>query len=435
MIHQYPYRGLNIGSELYDVRDGWWTKNLVACIVPYQGSYVDLCNNLKGPASITGTDITRRSTVPGEPISCPEMGSTASELSYFSWTVTSSHPCSLTAARAVAFSFWGYIRTGSDSFSRVMQRASGGGGSGGWALYHDTGAGDMVLQNDGGVAGDASYGTFASIADTWAHHYYRATGIPTSGTNTVFSKEFINGKFGEAVSHAMADIPGTATTFSIANWSHSTLERKHYGWVGPIMMWADYDDPNWEHPIGDATSGWYAPEYLYNPSTRWDFLKSRRGLRIFDIVAPSAGGSTFNKTASETLSFTETGSEIATFVETISETLTFGDTSSETLGEIVGIVDDALTFADTSSEVATFARQVSDVIAFSDTAAIATKVLHLLCSETLSLVDTASATGGIQMAGRGGSSLTEAQMRRLERLQMIQRDDEEVILALMEILK
>ena len=430
MIHQYPYRGINIGSELYDIRDGWWNKNLVALIVPYQGTYVDLTNNLKGSAQITGTDITRRSTVPGEPIACPHMGTTNSDTTYFSWSsVTGDNPASLTGARAVAISWWAYIRTGVTQFAKPIVRSTGAPSAGGFSITHDTSGGGIFFQSDTSTWFPMDYGNFSEISDRWANCCIRATGIPTSGTASVPQVFYIDGvQEATRTATSFQDIPSTATTFSLGNWSHTSDERKHYGWLGPIMMWADFSDPDWVLPVEAVQS-------LYNPSTRWDMLKSRRGLRMFDIAIPSIGGSTFNKTASETLSFTETGSEIATFVETISETLTFGDTSSETLGEIVGIVDDALTFADTSSEVATFARQVSDVIAFSDTAEIATKVLGLLCSETLSLVDTATATGGIQMAGKGGSSLTEAQMRRLERLQMIQRDDEEVILALMEILK
>ena len=197
--------------------------------------------------------------------------------------------------------------------------------------------------------------------------------------------------------------------------------------------------------------------------TRTVFLLTEQGVDAVTVGShgvrldsAAAGGSTFNKTSTETLSFTDPSSETASFSATstealaftdpssefatllsdVTDALTLTDVSSETIGGITAVVTEALTLTDASSETATFARACLDAIAFSDSAAIATKVIGVLASEALTLTDVATAAGGEEVsAQRGGSSLTLAQMRRLERLQMIQRDDEEVIAAIMDLLK
>ena len=189
---------------------------------------------------------------------------------------------------------------------------------------------------------------------------------------------------------------------------------------------------------------------------RWQDLY--RGVEPIIFLPDGAGGSTFNKTSTDALSFTDPSSETASFsgvatdaiaftdpsseyatlLSDITEALALTDVSSETIGGITAVVTEALAFTDASSETAVFARTCLDAIAFSDSAAIATKVIGVLVTEALAFTDVATAEGGQQeevAAGRSGATLTLEKMRRLERLQLIQRDDEEVIAAIMELLK
>lgn len=156
------------------------------------------------------------------------------------------------------------------------------------------------------------------------------------------------------------------------------------------------------------------------------------------LTDTSAETASLGVTASESIAFADTGSELAVFLRALVEALVLADEATETTGAaaIEKAVDDALAFTDASSETATFARTVLEALTLSDSAAIATKVIGKLVFEALSLTDEATAEGGVEQAlTRGGSSLSRQQMRRLERLQMIQRDDEEIINLIMGILR
>ena len=172
-------------------------------------------------------------------------------------------------------------------------------------------------------------------------------------------------------------------------------------------------------------------------------------------TAPSAAGTTYNVSAVDALSFSEASSETATFPETLAEALALADIATTTaeLSRIIaeslsltetaeGSTGIAVTIAesvlltDTSSEIATFARTIIEAATFSDSAEIATKTIGKILLDTLTLSDTATAVGGVaQAAQKGGSSLTREQMRRLERLQLLRRDDEEVISLIMGLFK
>jgi len=218
----------------------------------------------------------------------------------------------------------------------------------------------------------------------------------------------------------------------------------------------------------------------------------------FVLAEDSSEIATFPETLTEALALADTATSVATFARAVAEALTFADTSEGSTAIAKSAIDSIL-LTDTSSEVATFARTLSEVLAFSDSADIATKTIGKILVETLTLTDTAAgqlaafaktatdalslvdtstaqravagvlletlnlldtsatvnntfnrtlvsmlhlvdvatAEGGeeIVAAARGGLSLSQAKMRRLERLQLLRRDDEEVINLIMGLFK
>jgi len=163
------------------------------------------------------------------------------------------------------------------------------------------------------------------------------------------------------------------------------------------------------------------------------FVSLVESLVLADVASEAAS---FSASIAESLAFSEDSSELADVVRTLVESLTLVDTAEGITGVSVSVAE-ALLLSDVSSEVATFARSILDAVAFSDSAAIATKVIGKILTEALIFTDVALATGGVPIptGQRGGSSLSRAKMRRLERLQMLRRDDDEIMALIARLLK
>jgi len=158
----------------------------------------------------------------------------------------------------------------------------------------------------------------------------------------------------------------------------------------------------------------------------------------------------------ESFVVTDTASEVAVFAHAVIEAIDLADTAAiatKTIGKILvealtltdtaegttGIsvtATDPIVVTDTATSTATYVRSIIESVVFADATAIDTKTIGKTLAEALILTDTAAAEGGVAAATqRGGSSLTLEQMRRLERLQVIRRDDEEIINLLMGLMK
>ena len=135
----------------------------------------------------------------------------------------------------------------------------------------------------------------------------------------------------------------------------------------------------------------------------------------------------------ETFSFTDQAA-IATKVLGLiaTDSLVITDVSAGVLAGFEKSVTDTLSMTDTAAAQRLVNQIIADTLSLADTTAISTKTIGKIVTEILNFTDNVSAEGGIPILPEGsGRSMSLAQMRRLERLQVIQRDDEE-LLALLE---
>lgn len=167
---------------------------------------------------------------------------------------------------------------------------------------------------------------------------------------------------------------------------------------------------------------------------------------------PAAGGATtYDETIAETFSFVDSDSRTATFARTLAEALSLVDASSYT-ATFARSLAESLAFTDTASGSTAFEETVAESLALTDAASVAvthartiSEALSLVdaatrsavfarqINEALTLIDSASGAGGTEISATvGGQSMTLAQMRRLERQQLLAmlRQDDEVIVAL-----
>lgn len=148
---------------------------------------------------------------------------------------------------------------------------------------------------------------------------------------------------------------------------------------------------------------------LYDPGTRWDAYQSYN--KTF-FLNSTAGGSTFNKTVSESFAFTDAPLENADFIAAIAEALSLLDTASETSafaaavveslalsdvsaetisGVIAAFVSESLVLGDTATKTAVMQRVVADAIALSDTTTETAAFVKAVL-ETFALSDSTDAT-------------------------------------------
>lgn len=146
-------------------------------------------------------------------------------------------------------------------------------------------------------------------------------------------------------------------------------------------------------------------------------------LTVTDAASESA---VFADSATSTLTVTDAGSETATFPESATSTLSVTDTSLGTAG-LDKSATSTLSITDASSESATFAAAATSTLTVTDSSSELATFLKT-APDSIIFTDTATASGGEEIAAqRGGSSLSLRKMRELERLQMLQRDDDEII--------
>ncbi len=403
-------------------------------------------------------------------------------------SISSTHPLSLFGRTQISIVAWVKMGTGA-KFSRLIDKSSGGLAANGWALYDgaDTSTDRRFIFQTAGST--PWYNSLCSNAAYFVDGETICVGmsLPSLSTGKIFKNGREVAKDGR---DSLTAFSSTTTNAAIGNWNHSTDRQ----WRGDIFNIFIYG-----RPLTDEEQ-----LMAFRPDTRWGWAEPW-GFREY-FIPPAAGGTTYDKTASDTLNLSDTasetatfsvstaetlnladvGSELADFVESLAETLNLLDTASGTTAK-VGSVAEALGFADTASETAAFAESIAESLSLLDTAT-RTAIINRSLAETLNLSDTATGTTGIAVSAdetlnladttseiasflrsvsenlsltdtaaktwtgtrtaagvisfadaatgvggeavpstKGGLSLSEKRMRELERLQMLQRDDDEVI--------
>ena len=175
----------------------------------------------------------------------------------------------------------------------------------------------------------------------------------------------------------------------------------------------------------------------YKPSSRWELYEGERTMVLFPVAA--AGGTTFNRTLVESYAFTDTAARTATLGRTLTESLALTDPVART-ATLARVLTESLAFLDESIGViggTVFNRTLTEALAFTDESTRVATFLRVL-AENLSLADVATVEGGEPVPSGSGRSMTERQMRALERrqlLEMIRRDDDEIVAIVTELLR
>ena len=192
-----------------------------------------------------------------------------------------------------------------------------------------------------------------------------------------------------------------------------------------FMMVADADD-NTEYnipvPTFDSTGFTVTPTTAAASPTRVAFLL---------VIETEAGGATYNETIAEAFSFVDVDSRTAVFARTLAEALALVDVSTGAAG-IARTIAEALALTDAATAAHIHARTISESLALTDSAT-RVAIFARLIADSLVVIDSSSGTGGEVVAStKGGQSATLAQMRRMERQQLLEmlRQDDEVIVAL-----
>jgi len=426
-------------------------QGMVGCFVYRNGCFIDLTNNTRSCLVDNSSGDISRSAMPITGWPAAQYTGDATNDRYDLGPITSDNPLSLAGRDAFTLLAWCHFIQQDSSFPRIIDKSDGGNAANGWGMWSN--ASEQIVV---GIDGQTSSSTANDAVVYGETNLYSAS---LTGLGATASGDFYrNGEFLRADPGAGYNQPvSTTTNAAIGNWNHAT-DRMIDGYISHVFV-LNRDATHDQHMA------------FFDPASRFAFIQEFGRTAYF---IPDGVGNIFNVSSTEALAFTDTATETADFVETITEALSLIDTSSETgnfglsVAESLVLADasaiatktlnfsvaDALTLVDTASGIlAGFEKTVTDALSLVDTAtaqrivnqvvteavsltdsaAISTKILNLVVSEILHFGDVASADGGVpvQPDTKGGGSMTLARMRRLERLQLIRRDDEE-ILALLE---
>ena len=261
-------------------------------------------------------------------------------------------------------------------------------------FYTDGGYSSFNLATSGGIKHAAGtielgrFGTFGAYADVELAEIAVWTGDVADDQATVTVQDYIyNNKLSPALHR-----PESLLLYMPVLEDSATAPA----WVGALSSYTSSGGTHTEHPPGI--------KYHVGP--------------IVVTSSVAVGGSTFNKTASESfslgdapaenadfiaalaeaLSLLDTTTEAATFAAAVAESLVLADASTETIsGVLVGFVDEVFSLSDTAARTAILNRAIADAIALSDTTTETAAFVRSVV-ETFTLADTAAGSSALLAA-------------------------------------